>query len=192
MTMLSSIVFCISAFVLINTASCNCIQPQPWFLTECLAAIVRRTKPLHWDLTTALVTSIFYSFVHRSASLAQLLLQQHTSASASIIVPILAAIAWPEKYFGDPVYCNNIFLQWQFYFNFHPNLIERAKITQFMHMLTGRALTWTTAIWQGGENFMKLEHYEMWCNEWGSINLTCMPRWCCFTGHSHRSLFDWI
>lgn len=64
-----------------------------------------------------------------------------------------------EKYATDAVRCKGFLLQCSLFFASYPGMPETCKVSYFMELLTGKALTWATAVWeQGDESISSLAH----------------------------------
>lgn len=65
----------------------------------------------------------------------------------------------PEKYAGDTAQCKG-FLLYLLYFASYEEMSEAGKKTHFMELLTGKDLTWMTAVWErGGEPISSYEQF---------------------------------
>ncbi len=71
------------------------------------------------------------------------------TASRSITSPRLS---FPEKYDGTPNKCKGFLLQCTIFMDQQPHLYptEDSRVPFVCSLLTGRALDWATAVWEGG------------------------------------------
>ncbi|KAI4879883.1 hypothetical protein NFI96_022663, partial [Prochilodus magdalenae] len=60
----------------------------------------------------------------------------------------------PDKFGGDPERCRGFLLQCSLVFEQQPSRFptERAKVAYIMALLTGRALSWATPLWEQGSD----------------------------------------
>lgn len=64
----------------------------------------------------------------------------------------LSLIAHPDKYSGDANSCNGLMVQCSLYSYSQEGVTENTKITQFINLLTDKALVWAIAICTQGES----------------------------------------
>lgn len=57
---------------------------------------------------------------------------------------------------GDVSQCKGFLIQFSLYFASHEGMSQQKKISHFMGLLTGKALKWTTAVWEQGGEFISM------------------------------------
>lgn len=96
-----------------------------------------------------------------TVAIAQLTTQCTTPTTAPAPpLPIHSLIAKPDKFSGDPGKCKGFLLQCYFYLIAQESLSNEAEVTQLISLLSDKALSWETAVWeQGGEPQTSYQHF---------------------------------
>lgn len=78
-------------------------------------------------------------------------LSQLTSQLSATALPHTAhttPVTKPDKYAGDPTQCRGFILQSELYLSLLEDIPNKDKMVTIISLLTGKALTWATAVWE--------------------------------------------